>query len=47
MEGSRVRAPVEHVIHWLGLAGGEYRPLERSGVIDLGSAELAKRIDWP
>jgi Uma2 family endonuclease len=39
--------PVEHAIHWLGLAGGEYRPLERSGVIDLGPVELAERIDWP
>lgn len=39
--------PPEHAIHWLGLAGGEYRPLERSGAIDLGPVELAERIDWP
>jgi Uma2 family endonuclease len=39
--------PEERAIHWLGLADGEYQPVERSGVIDLGSAELAEQIDWP
>jgi len=39
--------PGERAIHWLGLGDGEYRPLERSGLIDLGSAELAARIEWP
>ena len=40
--------PRERAIHWLGLTGGgEYRPLERSGLIDLGAAELAQRLDWP
>ncbi len=40
--------PAERAVHWLGLAdGGEYRPIERSGVIDLGAAELAEHIDWP
>jgi len=35
-------------VDWLALAGGGYRPLEdRSGLIDLGPAELAQRIDWP
>jgi Uma2 family endonuclease len=34
-------------IDWLGLAGGEYHPIERSSLIDLGPAELAQRIDWP
>jgi Uma2 family endonuclease len=37
----------ERAVHWLALSGGEYRPLERSGVIDLGPRELAERIDWP
>jgi hypothetical protein len=27
--------------------GGEYRPIERSNVIDLGRDELAEQIDWP
>ncbi len=26
--------------------GGEYRAIERSGLIDLGPAELAEQIDW-
>jgi Uma2 family endonuclease len=39
--------PAEHAVHWLALAAGEYREVERSGLIDLGPAELAERIDWP
>jgi hypothetical protein len=39
--------PQERAVHWLGLADGEYRPIERSGLIDLGAAELAQRLDWP
>jgi hypothetical protein len=39
--------PAERTVHWLGLAGGEYRPIERSGLIDLGPNELAEQIDWP
>lgn len=39
--------PTERTIHWLGLADGEYRELQRSGLVDLGPAELAQRIDWP
>jgi Uma2 family endonuclease len=40
--------PEEHAVHWLGLTdGGEYRPIERSNVIDLGRDELAEQIDWP
>jgi Uma2 family endonuclease len=39
--------PEEHAVHWLGLDGGEYRPIERSGLIDLGPNELAEQIDWP
>lgn len=37
----------ERAVHWLGLGGGEYREIERSGVIELGARELAGRIDWP
>jgi Uma2 family endonuclease len=39
--------PEEHAVHWLGLSGGKYRPIERSGLIDLGRDQLAEQIDWP
>jgi Uma2 family endonuclease len=45
--------PEEHAVHWLGRSGpsgrcaGEYRPMQRSGLIDLGPDELAEQIDWP
>jgi Uma2 family endonuclease len=39
--------PTRHKVDWLGLRNGEYRPLERSGLIDLGPRELAERIEWP
>jgi Uma2 family endonuclease len=39
--------PDTRQVHWLGLAGDEYQPIERSALIDLGPAELAQRIDWP
>jgi Uma2 family endonuclease len=39
--------PSERAVHWLALTDGEYRDIERSGLIDLGPAELAERIDWP
>lgn len=39
--------PGQRKIDWLGLTGGEYHPIERSGLIDLSVAELSRRIDWP
>lgn len=39
--------PHKQSVSWLALAGGEYREVEHSGLIDLGSAELHGRIDWP
>ena len=39
--------PTKREVHWLGLNGGEYRPIERSGLIDLGRDQLAEQIDWP
>lgn len=39
--------PGKRVVHWLGLRDGEYEPIERSAVIDLGTDELATLIDWP
>jgi Uma2 family endonuclease len=49
--------PAERSVAWLALLadrssprssiGGEYRPVDRSHLIDLGASELAERIDWP
>lgn len=39
--------PGERSVHWLALADGEYREVERSGLIELGPAELSERIEWP
>ncbi len=39
--------PSERKAHWLELAGGEYRDVRHSGLIDLGADELSERIDWP
>ena len=39
--------PRERSVHWLARSGEEYREIERSGLIELGPAELADRIDWP
>jgi Uma2 family endonuclease len=47
--------PDERSVHWLGRvangahtgAGGEYEPIARSALIELGPAELAQQIDWP
>lgn len=38
--------PRERSVSWLALAGREYRPVERSGLIDLGAQQLAARLDW-
>jgi Uma2 family endonuclease len=40
--------PQERRVHWLALrSGGEYEPVERSGLIALGRVQLAEQIDWP
>jgi Uma2 family endonuclease len=39
--------PDTREVHWLGLTDGEYQPIERSGLIGLGPAQLAQQIDWP
>jgi Uma2 family endonuclease len=39
--------PGKRTVDWLALADGEYRPVERSALIELGSGELAERIEWP
>ena len=39
--------PGERSAHWLARAGEEYREVERSGLIELGTAGLAERLEWP
>jgi Uma2 family endonuclease len=39
--------PEKRSVDWLALAGGAYHPVEHSGLIELGAADLAERIDWP
>jgi Uma2 family endonuclease len=39
--------PAKRSVEWLGLKDGEYRPVDRSGLIDLGPNELTEQIDWP
>lgn len=39
--------PHRHEVHWLALREGEYRPTQRSGLIDSGAAELAQQLRWP
>jgi Uma2 family endonuclease len=40
-------APAERDVHWFALTGGEYQPIERSRLIDLGPTELVEQVDWP
>jgi Uma2 family endonuclease len=37
----------ERQVHWFGLAGDSYEPVEHSGLIELGPDELERQIDWP
>jgi Uma2 family endonuclease len=37
----------ERRVHWFALRDGEYEPVERSALIELGPAELAGQLDWP
>jgi Uma2 family endonuclease len=39
--------PQQRSVSWLALRDGEYRPIERSGLIELGRDELAEQIRWP
>jgi Uma2 family endonuclease len=33
-------------VHWLGLCGDRYEPIERSGLIEFDPKDLAERISW-
>jgi len=39
--------PIDRTIAWLGLRDGEYHPLDRSALIEIGPVELTDRLDWP
>jgi len=39
--------PQKRSVDWLALEHAEYRPVERSGLIEFGPRELAERLDWP
>lgn len=39
--------PQQRSVSWFALRDGEYRPVERSGLIELGRDELAEQIRWP
>jgi Uma2 family endonuclease len=39
--------PGKRTVDWLALREDRYDPVERSGLIDLGAADLRERIDWP
>ncbi|CAN5257406.1 hypothetical protein BH20ACT16_BH20ACT16_01550 [soil metagenome] len=39
--------PRERGVHWLASAEDGYRPVDRSALIALGTADLRERIDWP
>lgn len=39
--------PTTETVTWLALRDGDYQPVEHSGLIALGPAELVSRLDWP
>jgi Uma2 family endonuclease len=39
--------PSSRCVVWLALREGEYRPIDRSEIIELSTSELTGRIDWP
>jgi Uma2 family endonuclease len=39
--------PAERSVAWLALRDGEYRPVDRSEVVDVSASELGERIEWP
>lgn len=39
--------PQKRSVEWLGRVGEGYEAIDRSGLIELGPAELAAGIDWP
>lgn len=40
-------SPAERTVTWLALRDGDYEPVRRSRLVELGATELADRLDWP
>jgi Uma2 family endonuclease len=47
VEEALIVDPQRQTVSWLELAGAEYRPIERSALVDLAVGDLLERIDWP
>ncbi len=39
--------PQARTVHRLARNDGEYVPIDRSGLIDVGTTDLTAQIDWP
>lgn len=39
--------PIARRVHWLGRSGDGYEPVEHSSLIDYGTEQLEKNLDWP
>jgi Uma2 family endonuclease len=39
--------PAERTVTWLALRDRDYQPVQSSGLIELGSTQLAELLDWP
>ena len=39
--------PQQRTVDWFALGEGAYAAVAHSGLIELGAAELAERLDWP
>ena len=39
--------PRARAVTWLALRDGEYRPVDRSEIVDMSASELADGIEWP
>jgi hypothetical protein len=39
--------PRQRSVSWFALTDGEYRPVQRSGLIEIGGDELSDQISWP
>lgn len=39
--------PLKRTVAWLGLAGGSYREVAQSSLVELDAERLAQQIEWP
>lgn len=38
--------PIDRAVHWLALQDGDYREVQRSGLVELGPDDVAKQVGW-